>query len=40
MLGLWPRLKGGGLNDFSTFIRSLIAAERKKVERKTNEKKD
>jgi hypothetical protein len=32
--------KRRGLNDFSTFIRSLIAAERKKVERKTNEKKD
>ena len=29
-----------GLNDFSTFIRSLIAAERKRVARKTNEKKD
>jgi hypothetical protein len=29
-----------GIDDFSTFIRSLIAAERKKVERKTNEKKD
>jgi hypothetical protein len=27
-----------GLDDFSTFVRSLIAAERKKVERKTNEK--
>ena len=32
--------KRRGLNDFSTFIRSLIAAERKSVERKTNEKKD
>jgi hypothetical protein len=29
-----------GINDFSTFVRTLIAAERKKVERKTNEKKD
>jgi predicted CopG family antitoxin len=32
--------KRRGLNDFSTFIRSLIAAERKRVERKTNEKND
>jgi hypothetical protein len=28
-----------GINDFSTFVRTLIAAERNK-ERKTNEKKD
>jgi predicted CopG family antitoxin len=36
----WAMLeaKKRGLNDFSTFIRSLIAAERKRVERKTNEK--
>jgi hypothetical protein len=27
-----------GLDDFSTFVRSLIAAERKRVGRKTNEK--
>jgi hypothetical protein len=29
-----------GLNDFSTFIRTLIAAERKREGRKTNEKDD
>jgi hypothetical protein len=29
-----------GLDDFSTFIRTLIAAERKRVRRKTNEKDD
>jgi hypothetical protein len=29
-----------GLDDFSTFVRSLIAAERKREERKTNEKDD
>jgi hypothetical protein len=29
-----------GLDDFSTFVRSLIATERKKIERKTNEKND
>jgi hypothetical protein len=28
-----------GLNDFSTFVRTLIAAERNKERRKTNEKK-
>jgi hypothetical protein len=29
-----------GLDDFSTFVRSLIAAERKREGRKTNEKDD
>jgi hypothetical protein len=29
-----------GLDDFSTFIRTLIAAERKRERRKTNEKDD
>ena len=29
-----------GIDDFSTFVRTLIAAERNKEKRKTNEKKD
>jgi hypothetical protein len=29
-----------GIDDFSTFVRTLIAAERKRVKRKTNEKND
>ena len=33
----WAMAEAGrrGLNDFSTFVRSLIAAERKRTERKT-----
>jgi hypothetical protein len=29
-----------GINDFSTFVRTLIAAEKKRIERRTNEKND
>ena len=29
-----------GINDFSTFVRTLIAADRNREKRKTNEKKD